>query len=58
MTGGLYLAGAVLLGLLFLSTGVRVMLDRSIARARGVLLASVIYLPLLFGLMLLDRPGL
>ncbi len=58
MTGGLYLAGAVLLGLAFLSTGVRVMLDRSISRARGVLLASVIYLPLLFGLMLLDRPGL
>ena len=58
MTGGLYLAGAVLLGLLFLSTGVRVMWDRSVARARGVLLASVIYLPLLFGLMLLDRPGL
>ena len=29
-----------------------------ILRARSVLLASVIYLPLLYGLMLLDRPGL
>jgi len=58
MTGKLYLAGAFLLGLYFLYTGVRVMLDRTILRARSVLLASVIYLPLLYGLMLLDRPGL
>jgi hypothetical protein len=29
-----------------------------VARARGVLLTSVVYLPFLYGLMLLDRPGL
>ena len=29
-----------------------------LARARGVLLTSVLYLPLIYGLMLLDRPGL
>jgi hypothetical protein len=27
-------------------------------RARGVLIASVTYLPLIYGLMLIDRPGL
>ncbi|MCW5982143.1 MAG: heme o synthase [Bryobacteraceae bacterium] len=58
MTGGLYLAGALLLGFYFLYSGIRVAMDRTIARARRVLLASVIYLPLLYGLMLLDRPGL
>jgi hypothetical protein len=30
--------------------------DRSLLRARTVLLASVIYLPVLFGLLILDRP--
>jgi protoheme IX farnesyltransferase len=58
MTGSIYLVGATLMGLYFLYSGVRVSFDRSLVRARGVLLASVIYLPLLFGLMLLDRPGL
>ncbi len=55
MTGPLYLAGAAAMGLYFLSSGYRVMNDRSLLRARGVLLASVIYLPVLYGLMLIDR---
>ncbi len=58
MSGAIYLAGALALGLSFLYSGVRVAFDRTRARARGVLLASVIYLPLIYGLMLLDRPGL
>jgi len=58
MSGKLYLLGALVLGAWFLYSGVRVASDRSILRARGVLLVSVIYLPLLYGLMLLDRPGL
>jgi len=58
MSGRIYLAGALLLGVWFLYSGVRVALDRTAVRARGVLLASVLYLPLLYGLMLLDRPGL
>jgi protoheme IX farnesyltransferase len=33
-------------------------MDRTGVRARQVLLASVIYLPVLYGLMLLDRPQL
>ena len=58
MTGRLYLVGALLLGLVYLYSGVRVALERSLVRARAVLLTSVLYLPLIYGLMLLDRPGL
>jgi heme o synthase len=57
MTGNLYLAGALALGLLFLYAGVRVSFDRSRQQARRVLLASVVYLPILYGLMLFDRPA-
>src|SRR6202161_1743466 len=58
MSGRIYLVGALLLGLWFLYSGVRVALDRTLSRARGVLVTSVLYLPLIYGLMLLDRPGL
>jgi heme o synthase len=54
MTGSIYTAGAVALGLLFLYAGVRVSLDRTRLRARRVLLASVVYLPVLYGLMVID----
>jgi protoheme IX farnesyltransferase len=57
MTGNLYLVGAVALGLLFLYAAVRVSFDRSRLQARRVLLASVIYLPVLYGLMLFSRPA-
>jgi protoheme IX farnesyltransferase len=58
MSGRIYLVGALLLGLWFLYSGVRVALERTLVRARGVLITSVLYLPLIYGLMLLDRPGL
>jgi protoheme IX farnesyltransferase len=58
MSGKLYLLGALALGIWFLYSGVRVATERSLLRARGVLLASVVYLPVLYGIMLLDRPGL
>jgi len=58
MSGKIYLAGALLLGLWFLYSGVRVAVERTTVRARGVLVTSVLYLPLIYGLMLLDRPGL
>src|SRR6478672_11569362 len=57
MTRRIYFVGALLLGLWFLYSGVRVALDRTLVRARGVLITSVLYLPLIYGLMLLDRPG-
>jgi protoheme IX farnesyltransferase len=56
MTSWHYAAGAALLGIWFLYSGVRVALERTAVRARGVLIASVLYLPLIYGLMLLDRP--
>jgi len=55
MTGNLYLYGALAIGLMFLYAGIRVSFDRTRQQARQVLLASVIYLPVLYGLMLLDR---
>jgi len=55
MTGRIYLFGALILGIWFLYSGVRVALDRTILRARRVLLVSVIYLPLMYGLMILDH---
>jgi protoheme IX farnesyltransferase len=58
MSGNIYLAGALGLGLWFLYSGVRVATERSVQRARAVLMASVLYLPLIYGLMLFDRPGL
>jgi len=52
MAGRLYGIGALALGLGFLYATLRVARERTARRARGVLLASVIYLPLLYGLML------
>lgn len=58
MTGRLYFVGALVLGGWFLYSGVRVVFDRTIVRARRVLLVSVIYLPLIYCLMVFDPPGL
>jgi protoheme IX farnesyltransferase len=54
MAGAVYFVGALAMGLLFLYSGIRVTVDRTKLRARRVLLASVIYLPVLYGLMVLD----
>jgi protoheme IX farnesyltransferase len=55
MTGNLYLWGALLLGLGYLYSALRVVQERTRLQARRVLLASVLYLPLLYGLMVIDR---
>jgi len=55
MTGNLYLWGALLLGLGYLYSALRVVKERTRLEARRVLLASVCYLPLLYGLMVIDR---
>ena len=48
----------MLLGLVLLGVGVKMMMVRTAANARRVLLTSVVYLPLLLGLLVLDRvPG-
>jgi len=56
MTGRWYLVGAGALGIYFLAAGVRVLHERTLRRARSVLLVSVVYLPALYCLMLIDRP--
>ncbi|MEP6706533.1 MAG: heme o synthase [Pyrinomonadaceae bacterium] len=55
VSGKLYFYGAIVLGLMFLASSIRAALSKSNQHARQLLLASVIYLPLLFGLMVLDR---
>jgi protoheme IX farnesyltransferase len=54
MAGNVYLFGALVLGALVLHAGFRAASQRTILRARQVLLASVIYLPLLYGLLVFD----
>lgn len=56
MTGNWYVGGAVIGGLIFFWYCTRMVHDRTLIRARSVLLVSVIYLPVLFGLLILDRP--
>ncbi|HEY7155738.1 MAG TPA: heme o synthase [Gemmataceae bacterium] len=53
--GVLYLSGATLLGLAFLATALGFQRWRSLCQARRVLRASLLYLPGLLALLLLDR---
>jgi protoheme IX farnesyltransferase len=55
MTGNAYLAAALVLGAMLLRYAVKVLRERSIANARLVLRASVVYLPLLYLVLVLDR---
>ena len=55
ISGKIYLVGAIILGLLFLYSSVRAALSKSRQEAKRLLLASVIYLPLLFILMVINR---
>jgi protoheme IX farnesyltransferase len=55
LTGLIYLAGAVALGLLFLWFAIRFSRDLTVTRARQLFYASILYLPLLLALMVLDK---
>ena len=55
MSGKVYLYGAIILGLAFLYSSIRAAFSLSRQQARRLLLASVLYLPLLFILMVLNR---
>ena len=55
MAGTIYLYGAIVLGLLFLYSSLRAAFSMSRQSARRLLLASVLYLPLLFILMVLNK---
>lgn len=55
ISGRIYLVAAAVLSLMFLAFSVRAALSKSNQHARQLLLASVLYLPLLFGVMVLNR---
>jgi protoheme IX farnesyltransferase len=54
MSGKLYVAAALGLGLVYFGASLRLARVRSIPRARQLLLTSVVYLPLLYAFVLLD----
>jgi len=55
VTGTVYAVGAALLGVGFVALGIVLYWRRSVAAARRVFLASVLYLPILLALMVADR---
>ena len=55
VSGFIFLIGAVVLGLWFLWVSIQAAITKTDQRARRLLLVSVIYLPLLFLLMVIDR---
>ncbi len=57
MAGRLYLAGAVILGISFFYFAARCARNKTRLQARYLLQATVFYLPLLFGLMVLNQIG-
>jgi protoheme IX farnesyltransferase len=55
ISGWVYFSGAIILGLGFLYFSLKVAFLRTTWQARRLLLASVLYLPILFALMVLNR---
>ena len=55
MTGDIYFAGALVLGIWFLWTAIRFARTREVRDARRVFFGSLIYLPLLWVLMIADK---
>ncbi len=54
LTGSFYLIGVLVLGTLFLASGLALSISRSVTSARRLLKASVLYLPLLLVLSVVD----
>ena len=55
MAGAVYFAGAIILGGLYLAFAISFYRKLSIASARRLFIYSIVYLPLLLGLIFLDR---
>jgi protoheme IX farnesyltransferase len=55
LAGLVYLAGALVLGLAFLWSAIQFSRQLTIARARQMFYVSILYLPLLLGLMVIDK---
>ena len=56
MAGKVYFVAALMLDLAFLYFGLRLANERNVQRARKLLLASVIYVPILFAFLVFDNP--
>jgi heme o synthase len=56
MAGKVYFAAALMLGLVFLYFGFQIWRERTQQGARRLLLASVIYMPVLFAFLVFDSP--
>jgi protoheme IX farnesyltransferase len=56
MAHWLYAAGALVLGLVFLGLGVRAAMERGRLEFRRLFFGSILYLPLLLGLLMLGKP--
>ena len=54
-TGWIYFGGTLILGIVFLYVAVRTAIGKTKLDARRLLQASVFYLPLVYGLMLIDK---
>lgn len=57
LAGTIYMTGALLLGLMYIHSGIRLAAVRTNTRARRLVLASVVYLPIVFALLMLDKSG-
>ncbi len=55
IAGVIYLIGASLLGLWFLAASIQAARAKSVEKARKLLLVSVLYLPIIFALMVLNK---
>jgi len=55
MAGWIYLIGASVLGVWFLTASIQAARAKSVEKARKLLLVSVIYLPIIFALMVFDH---
>jgi heme o synthase len=55
VVGPIYLFGALLLGIVFLWCAIQFSRDLTVQRARVLFYASILYLPLLLGLMVFDK---
>lgn len=55
MSGRFYMVGAFIMGLILLNIGQKLATTRSVASAKQLLKASVVYLPIVFLLIIVDR---
>jgi heme o synthase len=55
VAGSIYLTGALILGAVFLGCAIQFSRQLTLARARQLFLASILYLPLLLAVMVLDK---